>query len=63
MTRDELYHEELFLWLRKETTTMEHTHERAIRAELQSHIDILFILKAVDKPNDVGMIKHALSQH
>jgi hypothetical protein len=53
---DELYHEEPRLWLRKDTTTMEHAHERAVRAELQSHIDILFILKAVEKPNDVGMI-------
>jgi len=52
MTRDELYHEEPFLWLRKDTTMMEHT---AIRAELQSHIDILFILKAVNKPNNEPM--------
>jgi hypothetical protein len=54
---DELYHEEPCLWFRKDTTTMEHAHKRAVRAELQSHIDTLFFLKAVDKTNDVGMIQ------
>ena len=53
---DKLYHEEPHLRLRKDTTMMEHAHERSIRVELQGHIDILVILKAVEKPNDVGMV-------
>jgi hypothetical protein len=36
---------------------MVHAHEGAVQAELPSDIDIFFILKAVDKANDVGMIR------
>jgi hypothetical protein len=36
---------------------MEHAHERTVLAELQSHMHILFILKAVEKPDDVGMVQ------
>jgi hypothetical protein len=36
---------------------MEHAHQRTVRAELQSHIYIVFILEAVDKPNYVGMVQ------
>jgi len=53
---NKLYHKESSLWLREDTTAMEHAHEGAVRTELQSHIDILIILKAVDKPNDVRMV-------
>jgi hypothetical protein len=53
---DQLYHEEPRFWLCKDTTSMEHAHERTVRAELQSHIDILLILEAIDKLNDVAMI-------
>jgi len=53
---DELYHEEPRLWLRKDTTVMEHAHEGAVLAELQSHIDILFILEAINKANNVAMV-------
>jgi hypothetical protein len=35
---------------------MEHAHERTVGTELQSHVDVLFILKAVEKANDVGMV-------
>ena len=53
---NELYHKESRFRLCEDTTTVEHIHERAIGTKLQSHVDILFILEAVDKPNDVGVV-------
>src|SRR5712671_685750 len=54
---NELYHEEPRLGFGKDATAMKHAHERAIRAEFQGHIDILFIFETVKKPNDVGMVQ------
>jgi hypothetical protein len=54
---DELYHKESRLRLCEHTTAMEHAHERPVGTKLQSHVDILFVLKAVEKANDVGMVQ------
>jgi hypothetical protein len=53
---NQLHHEKPRLWLRKDATAMEHAHQRTIGAELEGHIDVLFILKTVNEPNDVGMV-------
>ena len=53
---NELYHKESRFRLCEDTTTVKHVHERPIGAELQSHVDILFILEAVNEPNDVGVV-------
>jgi hypothetical protein len=53
---NELYHKESCLWLCEYTMAMEHVHKRTVETELQSHVDILFVLKAAEKVNNVEMV-------
>ena len=53
---NELCHKESRFRLCEDTMTVKHVHERPIGTELQSHVDVLFILEAVDEPNDVGVV-------
>ena len=40
----------------KDTTAVKHVHERATGVKLEGHVYVLFILKAVYKPNNVGVV-------
>ena len=54
---NELDHEEASFRFCEAPSTTEHVHEGAIVAELEGHVHVLFVLKAVFEVNDVGVFE------
>ena len=54
---DELHHEEARLGLGEAAPAAEHVHEGAIVAELEGHVDVVFVLETVLEADDVGVLE------
>ena len=54
---NELDHVESGLGFREAFPPAEHIHERAVVAELECHVDVVFVFEAFLETNDVGMLQ------
>ena len=52
-----LHHEEARLGLGEAAPAAEHVHEGAIVAELEGHVDVVFVLETVLEADDVGVLE------